>query len=182
MRGGWWRRNVWGLVLSPLFALGLFALAIPDYLQQNHAKAPTEPVPVDATGQAKLDDTAVRIIEFGVVTRELEIKKLMAADAPPLPPTAKIWRAMLDVHVPVGGPKKSCSHIAVEDATGRTYEEGPNELQGFAAQAKYCFADDENQQGIYTSTSYFVLPADARPVAVRIDWGVLPRYVRLPLP
>jgi hypothetical protein len=64
VKRGWWRRNVWGLVLLLPLLAGLVGLNGHLIYVRNYAERPSQPVPVDATGKATLDDYAVRVIEL----------------------------------------------------------------------------------------------------------------------
>ena len=186
MKRGWWRRNVWGLaLLLPLLA-GLFGLNGHLIYVRNYAQQPNEPVPVDATGKATLDDYAVRVIELAVVENQQELKKLRPFDSPGLPASLRVWRLILSVEGPVKEGVGNCGIELRDDTTGRTYAMGPSELSGqgsLRAQNDGCYPDDEDQPSPFTATTFFLLPAETRPSAIIIAWDSrLPRFVRLPVP
>ena len=100
VKRGWWRRNVWGLVLLLPLLAGLVGLNGHLIYVRNYAERPSEPVPVDATGKATLDDYAVRVIELAPVENEQELKRLRPFDSPGLPDSVKVWRLILSVEAP----------------------------------------------------------------------------------
>ena len=90
MKRGWWRRNVWGLVLLLPLLAGLVGLNGHLIYVRNYAERPSEAVPVDATGKATLDDYAVRVIELAPVENEQELKRLRPC--PVLYERGRFWR------------------------------------------------------------------------------------------
>lgn len=177
---GWWRRNVWGLILVLPLLAGLFAFNADAFYDRNYSARPKEPVPVDGTGLAKLDDYAVRVMEVASVENEVDVKNLLGFSGQPLPSSVKIWRVLLSIEAPEESFVTLCK-MSLEDANGRLYEFGPSELHG-GPTIDGCYPDNEDQPSPYTSTSIYLLPAEARPTAVRITWADrLPRYVRVPV-
>jgi len=185
VKRGWWRRNVWGLVLLLPLLAGLFGLNGHLIYVQNYAMLPNEPVPVDATGKAILDDYAVRVIELAVVENQQELKRLRPFDAPGLPASVKVWRLILSVEAPAGSFVGQCA-IRLNDAAGRSYAMGPSELSGegsLHSGKDGCYPDDKEQPSPFTATTFFLLPAETRPSAIVIAWeSRLPRFVRFPVP
>jgi len=177
MTRGWWRRNGWGLLLVLPLAAGMFALNTTEIYRLNFASLPKRAVPVDSTGKAVLDDYAVRVVEVVPVDNADEVKDLLSSTRAPLPTTVKVWRAILSF----AGPNEISNSCAVEliDGQGRAYTAGPSEL---AAGHFACAPDDTAQPSPYVSTSYFLLPNEGRPAAVRVVWEPrLPRYVHIPV-
>jgi hypothetical protein len=183
MKRGWFRRNIWGLVLVGPLAAGLFATNVSTAYQRNYSGQAKEPVPVDGTGLAVLDDYRVRVMEFAPVDNELEIDKLVGfgQDAPP--GNVRIWRAM----VSIDAPRDDNSTINLcdswlEDEAGRRYAKNPSELRGVPHVFGACSPDIEDQPSPYTTTLIYLLPAEARPASVVLTWvDRLPRYIRLPV-
>ena len=177
MTRGWWRRNLWGLILVIPLALGMFALNATPIYRLNVTTLPKRPVPVDGTGKAMLDDYAVRVVEVAQIDNSDEIRELLGTTKPPLPTTVKVWRAILSF----AGPDDMSGLCEVEllDGQGRAYTSGPSELAlgGFA-----CTPDDDEQPSPFLTTGYFLLPAESRPTAVRVMWEPrLPRYIVVPV-
>lgn len=183
-RRGWFRRNGWGLLLVLPLAAGLFAFNGDLIYERNYTLRPKEPVPVDGTGLATLDDYQLRVLELKPVENPIEVKDLLGFAGEPLPDTVRIWRLILTVSAagPVEESTVSTCKLALEDAAGRRYSNDPSELPGGSFSSSACGADDDDQPVPYTSTSVFLLPADARPTSVIVTWDDrLPRYVRLPV-
>jgi hypothetical protein len=185
---GWWRRNRWGLILVLPLVAGVFGLNGHLIYVRNYAQLPKEPVPVDATGKASLDDFTVRVIELAPVENQQELKRLLPFDSPSLPSSVKVWRLILSVDGPDTEPAKSdlvdCLVSLRDDATGRSYAMGPSELSGAEVRSfGGCLADDDEQPAPFTSTTFFLLPAETRPSAIVVTWRTrLPRFVRFPVP
>jgi hypothetical protein len=186
VKRGWWRRNRWGLVLLLPLLAGLFGLNGHLIYVRNYAGLPNQPVPVDATGKATLDDYAVRVIELAVVENQQELRKLQPFGSPGLPASVKVWRLILSVDAPPDSFVGQCAIRLDDDATGRSYAMGPSELSGegsLHSNKDGCYADDDEQPAPFTATTYFLLPAETRPSAIVIAWDSrLPRFVRLPVP
>jgi hypothetical protein len=177
MTRGWWRRNVWGLVLVVPLATGLFALNADAIYDRNFASLPKRSAPVDGTGKAVLDDYAVRVVEVVQVDNTAELTSLLSSTKAPLPTTVKVWRAILSF----GGPEDISSGCEVEllDGRGRAYISGPSEL---AAGRTACYPDDSEQPSPFLTTAYFLLPTESRPAAIRVIWpSRLPRYIVIPV-
>jgi hypothetical protein len=176
MRRGWWRRNVWGLVLVLPLTAGLFAGNADALYRMNIASEPRDPAPIDADGTAVLDDFQVAIDSFESVSEDDEAlfeRDITLADS------VQAWRAVLHFT----GPEKemgNCTKVALVDAGGRVYPAGPSLLGGLGAIG--CLPDETDSPSPYISTVYFLLPAEAQPQTLRIVWEpLLPRYVGLPV-
>ena len=184
MNHGWWRRNRWGLILVLPLIAGVVGLNGHLIYVRNYAERPEEPVPVDATGQARLDDYAVRVIELVPVDNQQELKRLLPFESPGLPSSVKVWRLILSIDAPDDGLVGECLIRLRDDATGRSFAMGPAELSGSDVRPYGgCLADDNEQPAPYTATAYFLLPAETRPSAIVVTWQLrLPRYVRFPVP
>jgi hypothetical protein len=177
---GWWRRNVWGLILVLPLLAGLFAFNADGFYGRNYRERPKEPVPIDGTGLAKLDDYAIRMMQVAPVENEVDVKNMLGFGGRPLPSSVKIWRVLLSIQAPEDSFVGLCK-MSLEDADGRLYAFAPTELHGGPI-ISGCYPDNTDQPKPYTSTSLYLLSAEARPTAVRITWlGQFPRYVRFPV-
>ncbi len=178
MRRGWWRRNLWGLILVLPLAAGLFALNARTAYELHFQQTPQRAVPVNGTGEAVLDNYSVRVVEIVPVDRASELKEILG-ERPSLPTTVRPWRAI----VSFGGPDptiRGCK-VALLDNHGREYGPKPSELAALAGNIS-CLPDDDEQPSPFLSTFYFLLPSDGRPTALRITWLLLlPRYVLFPI-
>jgi hypothetical protein len=177
MTRGWWRRNLWGLILVVPLAVGMFALNTTAIYHLNFTSLPKRAVPVDGTGKAVLDDYALRVVEVVRVDNTAELNEVLGSTKAPLPTTVKVWRAILSF----AGPNDVSSSCGVEliDGQGRAYTAAPSEL---AVGGTPCYPDDEAQPSPYVSTVYFLLPTESRPSAVRVMWtSRLPRYILIPV-
>jgi hypothetical protein len=177
MTRGWWRRNLWGLILVVPLAAGMFTLNASAIYDLNFTSLPKRAVPVDGTGKAVLDDYALRVVEVVRVDDAVELKEVLGSTKAPLPTTVKVWRAILSF----AGPDEISGSCQVEliDGQGRAYTAGPSEL---ALGGTPCYPDDDLQPSPYVSTVYFLLPTETRPTAVRVMWPPrLPRYILIPV-
>jgi hypothetical protein len=173
MRRGWWRRNVWGLILMLPLAAGLFAGNADLLYHANFLAKPRQPAPVDGTGTAVLDDFQVELESFESVRED--DPDFVDRDIS-LPGSVQAWRAI----VRFTGPEEvSLCDVALVDESDRVYPAGPAMIP---LGAFGCNPDDFESPSPYTSTFYFMLPAQARPQSLRITWDpLLPRYVQLPV-
>ena len=130
MTRGWWRRNVWGLVLLLPLLAGLVGLNGHVIYVRNYAERPSEAVRSTPTGKATLDDYAVRVIELAPVANEQELKRLRPFDSPGLPANVKVWRLILSVDAPPDSFVGQCAIRLNDDTTGRSFAMGPSELTG----------------------------------------------------
>lgn len=170
MTRGWWRRNVWGLILVLPLTAGLFALNADGLYDANIRFKPRDPVPVDATGTAVLDDFRVAVDSFGPVPAD--DPALLEYDIA-LPRSVQAWRAV----VRFDGPEDELSPCSVGliDEHDRIYSS-----QSIGAVG--CQPDEFDSPSPFTTTFYFLLPEPTQPQALQITWPVLlPRYVRLPV-
>jgi hypothetical protein len=174
MRRGWWRRNLWGLILLLPVTAGLVAFNADLLYNANIMAAPRDPAPVDAAGSAVLDDFEVSLESFESVADD----DLALTDRDiTLPASVQAWRAI----VRFSGPEDDLSlcDVSVIDDDDRPYPSSPSMLPlgGYG-----CNPDDFESPSPFTATFYFVLPAQAHPQALQITWPpLLPRYVRLPV-
>jgi hypothetical protein len=179
---GWWRRNVWGLLLVVPLAAGLFVSNAGEFYRRNYTHLPKEPVAVDGTGRAAIDDRAVRVVEITSVDGPEDIERLVGF-GPDLPSGVRIWRVIVALEGTDKDRVSDCEATLL-DADGRAWEPDPAELHGtFKNSIFMCWPDDDEQPSPYLSTMYFLLPAEARPATLRIFWDDrLPRYIRFPVP
>jgi hypothetical protein len=177
---GWWRRNVWGLVLVLPLTAGLFALNRNIIYARNFGNTPLVAAPVDGTGKAVLDEYAVRVVEAVPVPSDQ--RDVVEAGRPPLPSTVRPWRVILSIAGPPDSFVGNCQAELVT-ADGLAYKASPDELAFTHHSIIHCNPDDSRQPSPYVTTLYMLLPADQEPVGVRIIWAPqLPRYIYLPVP
>jgi hypothetical protein len=183
MTRGWWRRNIWGLVLLLPLVLGLFASNLSTAYDRHYRSQAKEPVPVDGTGQAVLDDYALRVIELAPVENELDVDRLVGFGQEAPPSSTRVWRAIVSVDAPrdENSTVSVCKSWLVDEA-GRRYTNNPDELGRAPHVFGECSPDDDDQPSPYATTMVFLLPAEARPAALVITWlDRLPRCVRFPV-
>lgn len=173
MRRGWWRRNVWGLILVVPVTAGLFAFNADLLYNANFAAEPRQPVPVDEDGTAVLDDIRMTLDSFESV--DSDDSALVDRDIA-LPASVRAWRAAVTISA---SENYSLCEANLVDVAGRRYPSSPPMLP---LGAYGCGPDETDAPSPYTTTFYFLLPASARPQALQISWTLLlPRYVRLPV-
>ena len=182
MNKGWWRRNIWGLLLIVPLIAGTFAFGIDEAYKYNYTMLPKEPVPIDGTGRAVLDDYAARLIEVKHVETEAELKRVERFGQDRLPSNVSVWRGILSIEAPEDSFVTLCDSWLV-DGQGRRYRNAPSELGGDSRSFAACGPDDEKQPAPYTVTFYFLLPSGVRPTALLITWDPqLPRFIEFPIP
>jgi hypothetical protein len=166
----WVRRNQWGLLaLVPALVLALWSSAVDGY-RLYWQSAPRTPVSGAPGGWVDYGGARLRLAELVPAT------DLVDFDGHPvtLPAGTKPWRARIAVDPALAG-----CRLLLEDATGRTFGAGPAELERAQVPFASC-APDKASGGAFETVAYFVLPAGARPVAVRVAVAnALPRYARL---
>jgi hypothetical protein len=175
VRRGWWRRNLWGLIVVLPLIGGFFALNAQDFYNANFASTPRDPAPVDADGAAVLDDYHVAIDSFESVGED---DPALLDRGVTVAGSVQAWRAVVDFT----GPEEmaDCTEVDLIDDGARIHPAGPSLLDGIGALS--CNADDIGAPSPYQSTFYFLLPAQAQPQALRIIWEpLLPRYIELPV-
>ncbi len=176
---GWWRRNIWGVVLLLPLVAGLFALNRNLIYDRNFGAEPRIAAAVDGTGKAVLDDYAVRLIE--AVPLPSDQLDVVLSGRPALPSSARPWRVILSIAGPPDSYVGACK-AELMTADGIAYEASPNEFVVTGNTFTHCNPDDSRQPSPYVTTLYMLLPVDQEPVGVRITWpSLLPRYMYLPV-
>jgi hypothetical protein len=188
---GWWRRNLWGLLL--VFPMIIVALAVPFVNDAYDRWFHLEPiVPVNGSHGAWADyaDGRMRLLELAQVDIQNHSKK------PVTVPGARVWRARAAFDTPTGDTYGGCK-VKLEDAEGRTFDDRPQEISSAALSYDYgCTPPSDlgakpsarptpsgGGRVRFDNTYYFVLPASARAVAVRVFLATkAPRYARLTAP
>lgn len=179
----WWRRNWWGLAaVGPLLAATL--VVGPDdswqILRDEHTQQVARP---GEDGWVSYAGVRLRLGEFGPA-------ELFDGEGEPFElPGLAGWQATLVIE-PAGDPDALLGcELALEDAAGRRYQDGPAALGS---------AHDANGDGVYSSscslpydapqdgsqpfetTAYFLLPESLAPVALRVSHHTQdPDYARL---
>jgi hypothetical protein len=183
MSVGWWRRNRWGLILLLPLILGLVAIDADLIYQKVWGTEHKQPLTVDENGGVTfpVDGSRLRLVDL---TRVSDLTGLTSVELT-LPPTVVIWRGRIEIQAPRESTIGACT-VTLEDADGRIYATNPSEMRTSRVTSYGCLGDtDAGDTGpsTYVATSYFALPVDARPVALRISLpDELPRYVRLAVP
>jgi hypothetical protein len=176
MRGGWWRRNWWGLLaLLPALALAIVR-QLPDAYDEYWKSQPRKPIGAAAGQWVSFAGARMRLTELA------EAKDVVDYDRHPFTVGhgVRIWRARLAFDTPDPDAIGGC-RIQAEDGTGRTFDTNPSELSGAHIPYAGCSPDTDKSPGpAFETVAYFVLPAGASPVAVRVTLLTqLPRYARL---
>jgi len=176
-RRGWWRRNLWGLVLLPVAAAAALYPGLRDMYETYWQRQPHVALPVDAAGWAALDGARMRLVEL------IAVDEVPSGFGPPTraPARTRVWRSTVEF---AGDPTavEGCT-IALEDRDGTTYGANPTELGSLLIAG--CTPPDGTAPTArsYQVVAYFLLPQARAPAAVRVSVPTqLPRYVRLPAP
>ncbi|MDI1459822.1 hypothetical protein QEZ54_02470 [Catellatospora sp. KI3] len=191
MKRGWWRRNAWGLVaLGPALAAMAFAALLPNLDQWRRRELPV--LSAAADGSVSMAGARVTLVE-------LTEAQLTTYGGKPfeLPHGVMAWRAVLRLESADPTRNDYCE-IALEDAAGRVFETGADEIDradiGFAT----CKADPSPApaltpsaapgtaaavpspttgpgttpagSGVYQTVAYFATPVGTEAVAVRLHF------------
>jgi hypothetical protein len=181
---GWWRRNWWALAgLVP--ALVTMVMVSPnDSYQMWRTAEPREAVLPGEDGWVGYADTRVRLAEL--VPADLRDS---LGERFPLPPGLRAWQATVTISR-LANPDEDLllCELQLEDEAGRRFGNGPVELSGAQLGPdgpsvflfSTCRPDDEHAGAAsFDVVGLFLLPAPARPAAVRLSSAdELPRYAR----
>jgi hypothetical protein len=174
---GWWRRNILALIgLVPVLAL-VIGIGFIDPFYRFWQAGPLRPVSADAQGIATIDGIQFRLEEL----TKVELKDF-GGKAILLPVGTLAWKAVVEIKAP-DQEKVGLCHFFVEDKAGKLYGDGPDELSKAKGATSFstCTSSDEKASAAYRVTVYFLLPALAKPEAVRVTWITrYPDYIRLP--
>ncbi|WP_460844946.1 hypothetical protein [Phytohabitans suffuscus] len=172
---GWWRRNLWGLiVLLPVLALAVGPSA-KDGLDVYNRRGPHEAVLPGGDGWVSYSGARMRLVDFGPATD----LKTYGGDAFQPPGSTRAWKATVEFEAADKESVAACN-LALEDGDGRLFSANPSELTGARTPFPSCTPADDDAPSPWQVDMYFVTPESARPAAVRIARGLeLPRYARL---
>lgn len=174
---GWWRRNVWGLLLILPAVAVVVAVRWGDIYDSVLRNEPLLPMHGTQQEWLSFNGAQMRLAEFGPATG------LVGSGNRPfaLPDGITAWKGVIEFQAPDQEAVQGCDFV-LEDAQGRLYGDRPDELSGarglpFPA----CTAPSEQKGSTdYSTTVVFVMASDAQPAALRIVWrSQYPRYARL---
>jgi hypothetical protein len=178
----WWRRNRWGLVaLLPALAAAIGPGVREGYRHHRDAQ-PSAPIGAGADGWVVFAGAHMRLAE---ITPATELRDYRGRRYTP-PSSLRVWRAEI-VFDGTAREALAICRLLLEDAAGRTFDAGPAELRGLRIPLPGCTpqpagpdAPSRSNRADYATMAYFVTPASARPVAVRVMLTSLwPSYARL---
>jgi hypothetical protein len=178
MSGNWLRRNRWGLVLVvPAMVLAL-ALPVHDAYGQFWKTAPRTAVTQGSSGWVAYDDATMRLTALTSVTHLTGFSD----EAIAVPSGLEIFIASIEFQSTSPSKLVGCN-MSMEDSTGATYATDMDIVSDLGVDVTFpsCTPDSIGKPpATWTAKVYFVAPAGARPVAVRIVIGkLLPKYARL---
>jgi hypothetical protein len=167
---------MWGLVaLLPLTALfAAMALDRTDFFGRMLNGSPRTAVSAPHADWVSFSGAKMRLVALTATA------DLYDAAAKPLklPDQVKAWRAVVEIQVDDQAKLAGCE-MSLEDSAGRLFGTEPDELAAARIPAPGCTAEDK-VLNTYQVTVFFVAPADAKPVAVRVvRHEALPTYARL---
>lgn len=178
---GWWRRNWWGLAgVLPILAAAVLLSPSESYDRWRDSRP--RAVTPDAQGWVDYGGARFRLAEFG----PLELQDSLGGPFP-LPAGVRAWQATVLVERQPEPDTLSGCEIELEDAAGRRFGTDPSELSsaygpdGSSLPLTGCFSFDEGTElGPFEVVATFLLPAAARPVALRLTHFLRePAYARL---
>jgi hypothetical protein len=180
VKPSWWRRNRWGLAALLPALVGAIGLDVRDGYRHHRNAQPSAPIGPGADGWVAFAGARMRLAE--IAPAELQDYRGRRHE---LSGSLRAWRAEI-VFDGARAALASC-RLMLEDAAGRTFDPDPAELRGLRIPLPGCrpppdsaASPSRTDRAEYTTMSYFVTPASARPVAVRITLtGALPSYARL---
>jgi hypothetical protein len=171
----WWRRNRWGLAaLLPALAVAL-GPGVRDGLRHHRDAQASAPIGAGADGW----------VVFAELTPAGDLRDYRGRRYTP-PGSLRVWRAEI-VFDGAARDRLAICRLLLEDAEGRTFDPGPAELRGLRIPRPGCTPQPSGADtgpranpAEYATMTYFVTPASARPVAVRVMLSsALPSYARL---
>jgi hypothetical protein len=175
-RNGFWHHNMWSLLaLLPVAALfAAIALDRTDYFGKQLAGQPHSAVAGAPSDWVGYSQARLRLLALSPTADLYD----SGAKRMKLPDAIKAWRAVIEVQADDQKTLADCD-MSLEDSAGRLFGSRPDELAGAAIPAPTCTAED-SVLSTYQVTIFFVTPADAKPIAVRVmTRAALPRYARL---
>jgi hypothetical protein len=167
MVDGWWRRNVWGLVLLPVAVVAALIGPFVDTAYRDLFRS--EPrIAIDGPGGAWATFAGGRM-------RLLKLETVPSFTVN----GARVWHALVGYDASTLG---GCT-VVLEDGDGRTFGADPVELSGANLDGDLGCGAPSDGATRYELSYYFVLPAGARAAALRITVPTeTPRYARLTPP
>jgi hypothetical protein len=174
---GWWRRNVWGLVLILPLLAGTVFVRWSEFYEDIWKAQPLHPLSAAQEQWVEFNTAQLRLVEFGQAANLVDRSNKPLA----LPGGLKAWRAVVEFKAPDQDAMNGCK-VTLEDAAGREFGLNPVELSTARVTPKSssCTKPDEKGPNDYRATFYFVMPGDAQPVAVRVMWSTrYPEFARL---
>jgi hypothetical protein len=174
---GFWRRNVWGLIaLVPVLVATLW-LTLGDAYDIYWKRYPREPVVAGGDGWISYGGARIRLIGLAPAHN---LKDYSGKPWTP-PASSRAWRATISFQLADPKAKIGGCTLALEDSAGHTYHANPSELHGARTPYAGCTQDTlATPAPTFELAAYFVLPADAKAVALRVTLAAeLPRYARL---
>jgi hypothetical protein len=175
-KAGFFRRNMWGLLgLLPVAAtFAIVSLDRTDFYDQQlngQPRAGVSGAPADWVSYSK---ARLRLVAMAATTDIYDTSGKPLT----LPAQIKTWRAVIEIQVDNQKDLADCE-ISLEDSLGRLFGTRPTELANLRMPTPTCTAED-TALNAYQVTVFFVAPADAKPVAVRVvSRDALPGYARL---
>jgi hypothetical protein len=173
---GFFRRNMWGLLglLPAVAAFAVVASDRTDFLDQQLNGQPRAGVSAAPADWVSFSKARLRLVAMAATTDLYDT----AGRPMKLPPDLKTWRAVIEIQVDNQNDLADCE-ISLEDSLGRLFGTRPHELANLKMPIPTCTAED-TALNAYQVTVFFVAPADAEPVAVRVmRQAALPSYARL---
>jgi hypothetical protein len=163
----WWRRNRWGLAaLLPALAAAV-GMDMREAYDRYWSSQPRQPIAASADGWVTFAGARMRLIDL---TPAEELREYGGRPYTP-PPGVRVWRAEIVFDEAARQALGAC-HLQLEDDAGRTFDAGPTDLRHVRIPLAGCAPP--------SAMAYFIAPASARPVAVRIVLlSKLPAYARL---
>lgn len=173
---GFFRRNMWGL-LGVLPATALFAIVAldrTDFFGQQINGQPRAGVSAAPADWVTFSKARLRLVAMAATTDLYDT----AGKPMKVPAELKTWKAVIEIQVDNQNDLADCE-ISLEDSEGRLFGTRPYELANLKMPTPACTAED-TALNAYQVIVFFIAPADAKPVAVRVvRRAALPSYARL---
>ncbi|GIH10169.1 hypothetical protein Rhe02_82360 [Rhizocola hellebori] len=173
---GFFRRNMWGLLglLPAIAAFTVVALDRTDFYGQQINGQPKAGVSAAPAEWVSYSKARLRLVNMAATTDLYDT----AGKPLKMPADLKTWRAVIEIQVDNQKDLADCE-ISLEDSEGRLFGTRPYELANLKMPTPTCTAED-TALNAYQVTVFFIAPADAKPVAVRVvRAAALPGYARL---
>ncbi|GAA5181429.1 hypothetical protein GCM10023322_16080 [Rugosimonospora acidiphila] len=179
MKTNWWRRNRWGTLLLVPALVAAFYSPVKDLYSSYWQGMPHRAVTGSPGGWVGFAGSRMRLEQLAVAHGLQDF----LGEPIVIPAGTQAWQATIDFDTPKVSLIEDC-RVYLEAADGQTFSAGAPELKGLDSPVDYCTPPDlDTKSGTFQTVAVFLLPRDARPVALQVTLTTrMPAYARLTPP